>query len=522
VARPYPNRLRQLRGHRFTQEEMAERTGVSLSTYRTWEDGARRPRPYSIRALCAAFGVGEAALGFDTGPSAESAPTDDFPKEPLGTVNDLVEWLADASDQPVDVLHRRVGAHVARLKNAGSSGDRSQPRIGRQRLADELIAYYGREELAGQGLLVYAVGLAGRDISLSIVTRPNWQQCSVRLPFPTAVTPASTPTEYCSLIASPPADTNWSALIDHATELLAHVEVGAQLGTGRVLINRPLYRLLEIDIGADQLRAVFTLDWFVRYALSNDLLENELTEAIVQSPSTEASGMPMPLRDELLSSASAVVDFRQRLCVGGPVALFAVARPAGTGRPADFLIVVQRRSSRVLNVPGRLAVIPKGFHQHMRDAREEVCLSATVYRELEEELFGRRDFDEATGRSQLGLVPHHVNLLTEPMRWLVDHDAIDARCVGFGVNLMTGNYEFACLICIPDEEFWKRYGGAFLPNWEAADVQTYSSANPDALAELILDHRWTDEGLFAFLEGLRRLKTLHPERVHLPELQPLL
>jgi len=31
-----PNRLRQLRGGRFTQEEVAERAGVSTSTYQTW------------------------------------------------------------------------------------------------------------------------------------------------------------------------------------------------------------------------------------------------------------------------------------------------------------------------------------------------------------------------------------------------------------------------------------------------------------------------------------------------------
>ena len=61
---PFPNNLRELRGRRYTQEELAERVGVDPSTYRSWEDGLHRPRPSNIRALCAALAVDEEALGF--------------------------------------------------------------------------------------------------------------------------------------------------------------------------------------------------------------------------------------------------------------------------------------------------------------------------------------------------------------------------------------------------------------------------------------------------------------------------
>jgi len=263
--------------------------------------------------------------------------------------------------------------------------------------------------------------------------------------------------------------------------------------------------------------ARFAIDWFAHYALSMDLLESELLTSMGGPPRRGRTALP--LRNHLLQSPTAIRDISHRLCAGGFATLFAVARPASWAGPADFLIVVQRRSARVLNVHGGLSVIPKGFHQHLVDARSEVSVGSTIYRELDEELFGRGDYDEGAGRPNVRLNPHHVERLTAPMRWLTENDACRAECVGLGLNLMTGNYDFACLMCFPDEEFWARFGGDCLPNWEAADVQTYSTADPDGLRELIADERWTNEGLFALLEGLRRLAELYPERVQLPNLE---
>jgi len=67
----YPNRLRQLRGRRFTQEELAEKVGVAPSTYRGWEEGYHRPRPFNVRALCKQLGVEEDELAYDRFPGAE-------------------------------------------------------------------------------------------------------------------------------------------------------------------------------------------------------------------------------------------------------------------------------------------------------------------------------------------------------------------------------------------------------------------------------------------------------------------
>ena len=57
------------------------------------------------------------------------------------------------------------------------------------------------------------------------------------------------------------------------------------------------------------------------------------------------------------------------------------------------------------------------------------------------------------------------------------------ECTGFGLNLVSGNYEFACLIVIDDEDFWTRYGGVIEANWESRLLRQYSSLDAE------LDHR---------------------------------
>jgi hypothetical protein len=49
-----------------------------------------------------------------------------------------------------------------------------------------------------------------------------------------------------------------------------------------------------------------------------------------------------------------------------------------------------------IDVTGRLAVIPKAFHQPTSDPRFEAPVSVTLRRELEEELLGRQDLEEAS------------------------------------------------------------------------------------------------------------------------------
>jgi hypothetical protein len=94
------------------------------------------------------------------------------------------------------------------------------------------------------------------------------------------------------------------------------------------------------------------------------------------------------------------------------------------------------------------------------------------------------------------------------MRWLTGvPDALRIECTGFGLNLVSGNYEFASLVVIDDEEFWYRYGGRIEANWESTGLRLYSSLDRELLAELVGDDCWSNEGLFAFLLGFAGSKS---------------
>src|SRR5690606_16747959 len=125
---------------------------------------------------------------------------------------------------------------------------------------------------------------------------------------------------------------------------------------------------------------------FLDYALTLDLLENELLDAIAGGHATEPGALP--LRDKYLPDLSSVTRLSGRLCVGGIVALTAIARPGG-----DYAVLLQERSSAVVNAPNQTTVIPKGFHQPITDTTADAPFRVSLLRELEEELFGRTDLD---------------------------------------------------------------------------------------------------------------------------------
>jgi hypothetical protein len=216
-----------------------------------------------------------------------------------------------------------------------------------------------------------------------------------------------------------------------------------------------------------------------------------------------------------------VIDVGGRLCAGGALALCAFARLPGPYRgQADYLLLVQERSGSVINAARRLAVIPKGFHEPMTDFRNDARIAATLLREMEEELFGREDIDSTMAEPHAA-DPMHPARLSEPMRWLLMENpgALRIECTGFGLNLVSGNYEFACLIIIDSEDFWSRYGGQVEANWESSALRQYSSLDKDALAALAGDDAWSNEGLFGLLQGFRRLKQIGGNRVSIPAVE---
>jgi hypothetical protein len=284
------------------------------------------------------------------------------------------------------------------------------------------------------------------------------------------------------------------------------------------MVNAPLYRLLSISISASGLNGTVGVSRFVDYALTLDLLENELTDAI--SYGVPAPTRQLPLRDHYLADTQALTNVGNRMCAGGPLALLAIARPGQRrrGGPPDYILLIQERSGRVLNAARRLAVIPKAFHAPLVDFSDDAQISATIEREMEEELFGRAEVD-STHQAQRSADPMHISSLSAPMRWLVAHphpSTWRTECTGFGINAITGCFECTALTVINDDEWWTEFGGAIQANWETEGLRRYSSLDHDQLAALISDPAWSNEGLFAFCQALRRLSQIGGDRVNLP------
>lgn len=284
------------------------------------------------------------------------------------------------------------------------------------------------------------------------------------------------------------------------------------------MVNMPLYRLLDADVRSGHIGGTLGVTHFVHYALTGDLMEGELVDAIAAGSPTEPGSLP--LRDSHLPNVGAVLGLSDRLCAGGVLALTAIARPARPfGQPADYLLLVQERSGYVVNAARRLAVIPKGFHQPLTDFRADARLGATLLREMEEELFGRDDIDNTAGDLRHA-DPMHTSRLSEPMRWLAQEPGrLRVECTGLGLNLVSGNYEFPSLMVIDDGEFWTRFDGRIEANWEAVGLRQFSSLDADLLMELIGHPGWSNEGLFAFLQGLRRLREIGGDRVDVSEIE---
>lgn len=78
-------------------------------------------------------------------------------------------------------------------------------------------------------------------------------------------------------------------------------------------------------------------------------------------------------------------------------------------------------------------------------------------------------------------------------RWL----AIRRRVWLWRCTLTRNNRNLGSII--DDVEFWCRYGGHIEANLESAGLHLYPARDRELLAELIVDKRWSNEGLFALI-----------------------
>ncbi|HEY0692817.1 MAG TPA: hypothetical protein VGD71_27720 [Kribbella sp.] len=467
-------------------------------------------RPATARLLERIFGVSVDELLAPpppVGAELEELGSADRDGANLAEVSELpataFDWLDARGGWSPDTSRRKVALRVRTLVK-GEVLDRHArlARVDRSQLARALSEYY----VDGQApALAYRPSMSGRSVPTTILSRPEWLDLGCSL------------TPDIDRVALADGESSRVGLdvfeASHAVNRLAEAVV-----MGVRLTSKPLYRLLDVDVSAEAISGRVGTAPFIEYALTMDLLEGELADALSENRATRPG--ELPLRDRYLPDLESVLDFSGRLCAGGVASLCAIARPADAFRgPEDYALLVQERSSQVVNAAGRLAVIPKGFHEPLNDVRADARIGASLRREMEEELFGRVEVD-STANVGRAAAPMHPDRLSEPMRWLLEEPCrLRTECTGFGLNLVSGNYEFASLILIEDAEFWSRYGGSIEANWESAGLRLYSSLDSHLIAKLAVDEAWSNEGLFAFLQGLRRLRELGGRRVDLPAVE---
>ncbi len=486
----------------YTQEGLAAELHVDRSTVIRWEAGDHAPLPYLQPKLARLLGQSQERLRELINEDSDSRPQVDGAS---ADVEVAFDWLDHHAGWSPGTSRRKVMSRLATLDER-TFHDRSSRRakVGRSDVARALSDYYG--DRYSQDLRTYRVRCGSREVMTSIVTRSDWLDLACPLmPFHDRLILGSS-------VPGRPVEVDDLAAKHAVRRLVEAVALDVRLA------NAPIYRLLGIDVGRGGIGGSVELAWFVDYALTMDLLEGEVLDAIVRDVAPAPGSLP--LRDRYLPDLGSVLDMPNRLCAGGVLALCAIARPPDRYRgEADYVLLVQERSEHVLNAVRQLAVIPKGFHKPLADYRADAQVGATLRRKMEEELFGRTDIDSTISR-HTAAAPMHPSRLSEPMRWLANTpDALRMECAGFGLNLVSGNYEFASLVVIDDEEFWHQYGGHIEANWESTGLRLYSSLDRELLVELIADECWSNEGLFALLLGLRRLTELGGKRVNLPAIE---
>ncbi|WP_433261497.1 transcriptional regulator [Actinosynnema sp. CS-041913] len=499
---------------RLTNETFAEHLGIGVRTVASWHQKPDlRPKSEMQQLLDTALDRADPAVkarfaALVTGPALdlpEGAAADAEARLSGDTsIVAALDWLDEHAHWEPGTARREVAARLVRL-DVGALYDRGvrRGRINQRDSARALADYYG-EPTDDHGRYTARFGTV--EASTTVLTHRDWLDLDCPL-LPshdrlklTGVTPDDDPA------------------MDEETAGRAAQRLAETLALGNRMVNMPLFRLLDVGVRKHAIASSVGVTSFVGYVVTMDLLEGELVDALTTGQPTSRG--TLPLRDAYLPDLAGALNVSDRMCAGGALALTAIARPADPFRgEADYLLLVQERSGHVINAARRLAVIPKGFHQPLTDFRADAQIGATLRREMEEELFGREDIDNTVGE-QRHADPMHPSRLSEPMRWLMSGPGrLRMECTGFGLNLVSGNFEFASLIVIEDEEFWTRYGGQVRANWESSNLRQYSSLDRELLEELANDVAWSNEGLFALMQGLRRLREIGGNRVNLPTIE---
>jgi hypothetical protein len=333
----HANALR--RALRLTNEALAEQLGTAVRTVAKWNaDADLVPVPDMQRALDtmlsrapeaaqARFALLVAAdLPAPTPPAAETAA--ELASDHSGAAEALA-WVDRAAGWEPDTAARLLAERSAatdrrRIRRLAEA----RGRVTREAAADALSSYYGAK---GEHA-VYCGHCAGHRVTTSILSRPSCLDLRLQLGA------GRESLRFVPGLGEP-------VRLDQAGAVAAVDRIAAGLQSDLRMVNAPIYRLSDVTVSGQGIGGSVRLASFFDYALTLDLLEPELDDALLAGRSP-APG-ELPLRDMYLLDLGSVLDVGSRLCAGGSPTLCAIARPPSRSRPRpDFLLLIQERSGR--------------------------------------------------------------------------------------------------------------------------------------------------------------------------------
>jgi hypothetical protein len=136
---------------------------------------------------------------------------------------------------------------------------------------------------------------------------------------------------------------------------------------------------------------------------------------------------------------------------------------------------------------------------------------------LWEEIYG----GDERGKRPSPALRHDWYFDAEPaIGWFETHKgAFDLELVSFGVNAATLTSEAAILLAVRDVSYAEDYAET-VASWEEEKEGRLllSTKDSDGIRRVLTEEPWAGESLFAFVQGLRRLKAIAPWHVRLPEI----
>lgn len=285
---------------RLSNEAFAHRLGIGVRTVAAWhKKPSLRPQTEMQRILDTALEqAGQTAqvrFAELIGKTA-STPDDRLTVDP--NITSALDWLDQHAGWEPGTSRRNVAARLERVDPHDIElRGRRRGRVNQRQVARALAEYYGNPS----GLY-----RTGNGVATSILTRPDWLDLECPLIASHDRLALTTETE-------PPVTPDAEAAAQRLAETLA---------LNVRMIDMPIYQLRSVDIHRGALGGTVGVTRFVHYALTLDLLEGELVDALAAGTTAH------PLRDRYLPDLDSVQDLTTRLCAGGSLALTAIARPA--------------------------------------------------------------------------------------------------------------------------------------------------------------------------------------------------